>query len=721
MTPRLANIALPLALWACGESADPAPSPPAGEDRIAFETWKADAPANPTQVRPTRLGDAEADGALLELVLTDVWGRLPDRPSALTLTHEASGARVVLEGYLTPVLLNLSTPGTYTLTATMPDHAGETLRFEVDATRAIATPAEQVTHWGFSVDPRTVGGETRPVHSLYLGLEHLDFAASGPPPRRGNAVEIFDNGRDAFATLAADLYAVTTSFHAAFWLARMDFELVRHPVDAGVSEEDRARESIGARIAALGARTRLLLSQFNGAEDTLNELFVLDDQTEAFAEDTRDHVEVLVQPNETEVPYRGNVPVNAGGWSYRERLIGVYPEWSQRTFTNDETFEPGRYDRDVSWTDLQVASWHQKFAVLDERVAFLGGMNLNYTDWDAPELRVFEPLRTKPGVGDAARDEIARGEVQPELAPRKDYMVRVEGPVVHDVAHLFQRRWDLGRQDGAQYAERTTPFETSPAVDVADLRGEGVQAQLNVTTPMPFWEHSILEGFQRAIARADDYILIEDQYFRSELLNKMLIDRLREDPDLRLVVVTVATSYLDPGRKWTMLSAQALQAEFPDRFLYLTLQSHDLRPDPNDPGAVRATFVPIDNHAKLLVVDDEVMSVGSCNKNNRGLVYEGEANLLIRDLALVSDTRRAQIARFVGPAVAADPDMDDPAVFFDRLREVADRNQARLEAWGESDFVRDADTLDPSLVPEGLVYPLPVPDAFWFDVGPDLT
>jgi hypothetical protein len=373
MTPRLATFALPLALWACDESADPTPSPPTGEDRIAFETWKADAPASPTQVRPTRLGGADTDGALLELVLTDVWGRLPDRPSALTLTHEASGARVVLEGYLTPVLLNLSAPGNYTLTATMPDHAGETLRFEVDSARAIGTPSEQVTHWGFSVDPRTVGGETRAVHSLYLGLEHLDFAASGPPPRRGNAVEVFDNGRDAFATLAADLYAVTMSFHAAFWLARMDFELVRHPIDAGVSEEDRARESIGARIAQLGARTRLLLSQFNGAEDTLNELFVLDDQTEAFAEDTRDDVEVLVQPNETEVPYRGNVPVNAGGWSYRERLIGVYPEWSQRTFTNDETFEPGRYDRDVSWTDLQVASWHQKFAVLDERVAFLGG------------------------------------------------------------------------------------------------------------------------------------------------------------------------------------------------------------------------------------------------------------------------------------------------------------------------------------------------------------
>jgi len=721
MTPRLATLALPLALWGCADDAAPTFEPPAGEDRIAFDAWKADAPSSPTQVRPTRLGDANAPGAVLELVLTDVWGRLPDRPSALTLTHEASGARVVLEGYLAPIMLNLSSPGVYTLTATMPDHAGETLRFAVDADGAIPTPADQVTHWGFSVDARDVDGATRPVHSLYLGLEHLDFAASGPPPRRGNAVEVFDNGQDAFASLAADLYTVTTSFHAAFWLARMDFELVRPALDASVTPEDRARESIGARIAALGARTRLLLSQFNGAEDTLNELFVLDDQTVDFAEDTTDTVEVLVQPNETEVPYRGSVPVNAGGWSYRERLLGVYPEWSQRSFTHDETFEPGRYDREVSWTDLQVASWHQKFAVLDERVAYLGGMNLNYTDWDTEALSVFNPLRTKPGVDDATRAEIARGETQPELAPRKDYMVRVEGPVVHDVAHLFQRRWDLGRQDGAQYAEHTTAFETTPAVDVADTREEGVQAQLNVTTPMPFWEHSILEGFQRAIARADDYILIEDQYFRSELLNKMLIDRLREDPDLRLVVVTVATSYLDPGRKWTMLSAQALQSEFPDRFLYLTLQSHDLRPDADAPDALRATFVPVDNHAKLLIVDDEVMSIGSCNKNNRGLIYEGEANLLVRDFALVSDTRRAQLARLVGPAIAAEADMDDPAVFFDRLREVADRNQARLEVWQSHDFKLDADAVDASLVPEGLVYPLSVPDSFWFDVGPDLT
>lgn len=719
---RLASLILPLALLACGEeSDDPAVLEPGGEERIAFEDWKADAPPSPTALTPSRLGTTDGRGAVLELVLTDVWGRLPDRPSVLTLSHPASGTKVRFEGYLRPLLVNLSRPGQYTLRAEMPDHAPESMSFVVGTDLRIPTPADQVTHWGFSAEPRRVAQADRTVHSLYLGLEHLDFAASGPAPRRGNRIELYDNGRDAFASLAADLYDVTSTLHAAFWLVKMDFQLVRFPSNAGATDADRERESLAARLKGLAGRTRLLLSQFNGAEDTLNEVLVLDDQTEAFGKNPRDSVEVLVQPNETEVPYRGRIDVNAGGWSYRERLLGVYPEWSQRTFVNEERFERGRYDRDVHWTDLQIASWHQKFAVLDERVAFLGGMNLNYTDWDTDALEVFQPLRTKPDADDALRAEIERGETTPDLAPRKDYMLRIEGPLVHDVAHLFQRRWDLGRLDGAQYAEHTTAFTTKPATDLLDTTGTGVQAQLNVTLPMPFWEHSILESFQRAIARADDYIYIEDQYFRSELLNRMLVDRMREDPDLKLIVVTKPTTYTDPGRKWTMLAARELADAFPDRFLYLTLESHDLRPSPDDAGQMQATFVSVDNHSKLFIVDDEILSVGSCNKNNRGVVYEGEANVLVRDLAFVSEVRRTQIARLLGPELAAEGDLDDPNVFFERLREVSERNAERREAWDGVDFELDLDRFDESLRPEGLVYPLPIPDRFWFDVGPDFA
>jgi phosphatidylserine/phosphatidylglycerophosphate/cardiolipin synthase-like enzyme len=38
-------------------------------------------------------------------------------------------------------------------------------------------------------------------------------------------------------------------------------------------------------------------------------------------------------------------------------------------------------------------------------------------------------------------------------------------------------------------------------------------------------------------------------------------------------------------------------------------------------------FVDMDVHSKLLIVDDVFLSVGSCNKNNRGVVYEGELNV----------------------------------------------------------------------------------------------
>jgi hypothetical protein len=93
----------------------------------------------------------------------------------------------------------------------MPDHAPESMSFVVGTDLRIPTPADQVTHWGFSAEPRRVAQADRTVHSLYLGLEHLDFAASGPAPRRGNRIELYDNGRDAFASLAADLYDVTST------------------------------------------------------------------------------------------------------------------------------------------------------------------------------------------------------------------------------------------------------------------------------------------------------------------------------------------------------------------------------------------------------------------------------------------------------------------------------------------------------------------------------
>ncbi len=723
MLCRLSLTLLPLGLLTFGCADSPSAASAAddtdgnGPADVSFDSFKADAPPSPTTVVATALGNPSGQGAVLELVVTDVWGRLPDRKSSVRLIREADGKTVTLGGYLRPILVRLARTGDYRLEASIPEHNSEKMRFTVaqDAGGAfrIAQPADQVTHWSFSVDGRNVDGRSETVSSLYIGLEHSLFAASGPPPRRGNQIEIFDNGRDAFDTLAGDLDNATKSFELSLWLLKSDFELRRSPNWMGVSATGHASETILTHLQRTTARTRILLAEFGGREDGLNEV-ILDDAMEAFGDNPADNVELMLQANTTEVPYKGTVAVNAGGWSYRARLLDKYPEWAGRSFKNQEHFKVGKYDRDVSWTDLQVASYHQKFAVLDNEVAYLGGMNMNYADWDRPELQLFDPLRVAAGTSDSKRADIEAGETVPAIAPRKDYMARVEGPLVHDIADLFRRRWDVARNEGSDYSDNTTPFTVPPVVDVVDPNDEGVQAQLNVTLPMPFWEHSLLEGFQRAVAHAEDYIYIEDQYFRAPLLNQMILDRMAVTPDLKLIVVTKDVPYKDPGRKWTSLSLKAFKDAYPDRVVFLVARASDLR---ERDGAMVATFMDVDVHSKMFMVDDEIMSVGSCNKNNRGVIYEGEANLFVHDDFLVAETRKNEWARFVGPDYA--DQMEDTDVAFEVFRNVAEHNDAVYRAWDDADGSLSATAFTEDLRPSGLVYTLDVPTSWFFDPGPD--
>ena len=133
-------------------------------------------------------------------MVTDVWGRLPDRKATL-IVQRVDGPSVKLIGYLEPVILRLQEPGRYRLEASIPDHLTEVMFFEVGADGSMPVPADQVTHWSFSADARTLNDADVKVHSLYLGLEHRYFAASGPAPRRGNEIELFDNGQEAFKSL----------------------------------------------------------------------------------------------------------------------------------------------------------------------------------------------------------------------------------------------------------------------------------------------------------------------------------------------------------------------------------------------------------------------------------------------------------------------------------------------------------------------------------------
>ncbi|MCB1993716.1 MAG: hypothetical protein KDG49_19870, partial [Geminicoccaceae bacterium] len=121
-----------------------------------------------------------------------------------------------------------------------------------------------------------------------------------------------------------------------------------------------------------------------------------------------------------------------------------------------------------------------------------------------------------------------------------------------------------------------------------------------------------------AIAGAERLIYIENQYLTVPAVARALARRLRDMPDLEVVIITpkacegpLETAVMDAGRKKFKAT---LEAAARDRVRVLTAQSHGLR---------------VNVHAKLMAVDDRLFTVGSANLANRSMGVDTETNVAI--------------------------------------------------------------------------------------------
>ena len=78
--------------------------------------------------------------------------------------------------------------------------------------------------------------------------------------------------------------------------------------------------------------------------------------------------------------------------------------------------------------EVQHASYHQKFMVIDHDVAYVGGMNFRRVDWDTNEHRVFDHRRMLFDATQSEREAVMTKEELPDTGPRKDYILRIHGP-----------------------------------------------------------------------------------------------------------------------------------------------------------------------------------------------------------------------------------------------------------------------------------------------------
>jgi hypothetical protein len=128
-------------------------------------------------------------------------------------------------------------------------------------------------------------------------------------------------------------------------------------------------------------------------------------------------------------------------------------------------------------------------------------------------------------------------------------------------------------------------------------------------------------------------------------------------------------------------------------------------------------------HSKLLIVDDVFMSIGSANKNNRGLIYEGEMSVAIKDATWVREARRRVLQNLLGAGVVVS---DDVAQWKQQLVNAAAWNDGVWSTWDAEggDISLDGAPLPAAYTPRGFVYSLDfrtVDNCFLEDVGPDMT
>lgn len=253
------------------------------------------------------------------------------------------------------------------------------------------------------------------------------------------------------------------------------------------------------------------------------------------------------------------------------------------------------------------ASHHQKIIVVDDVLAFSGSVDVTGHRWDTASHRLDEPHRLNA-------DGTPYG-------PYHEIQAMADGPVAAALGALVRDRWDaLGR--------RTRPLAVHAAHDLwpVDVTPDLRDVDVAIARTMPPSERNgaireCEQSFLDAIAAARSSIYIENQYFTNDTLARALARRLGE-PDGPEVIVVMPKECEGWIEKQTMgvLRHEALELLVDaDRHRRLRLVY---------PMASRARNVATFVHAKVMIVDDRLLRIGSANLSHRSMGVDSECDLI---------------------------------------------------------------------------------------------
>jgi cardiolipin synthase len=281
--------------------------------------------------------------------------------------------------------------------------------------------------------------------------------------------------------------------------------------------------------------------------------------------------------------------------------------------TGDETIEQLRAELEPAgvrvvvfnpWFKRGIVRMHRKIAVIDQRIAFLGGLNIN---------------------DDLIADD---GSAAPLPAARWDFAVGVSGPLVQTIhAEVLAQRERLGHR----------PLRT---------RLQSIRAYVSNRQS---W---------RAVEVAEAAFVVRDNLRNRQAIQRALLQALGRARSSALLV----TPYFAPGRKLRKAMIHAAQRGVEvvlligvGQFVMQDAVAQSFYPRLVRAGVTIVEYRHTQLHGKLAVIDGEWATVGSSNFDGLSLFVNHEANIVVRDSAFAASLQqmiRAAVAE--GVVITAD-------------------------------------------------------------------
>jgi phospholipase D1/2 len=280
-------------------------------------------------------------------------------------------------------------------------------------------------------------------------------------------------------------------------------------------------------------------------------------------------------------------------------------------------------------------SHHQKVIVVDDEVAFVGGIDLTFHRWDLPAHLPFDPRRLD-----------ADGQ---HYGPFHDVHAAVSGPAAAALGELARMRWNVRRRApppdlAAAPSGDALAWPRHLPIDAVDI--EVGLARTFTQAGQPHVREIEALTLQ-AIASAGRMIFAENQYLTSQAVVRALAARLSEPegPEVVMVLPRSESGWMEQSSMGLLRQEALRYLERSDSHQRLRLLS---------PVVVDGeTEVPIAVHSKVMIVDDGLAKIGSANFSNRSMGLDSECDLAIEatddaSRRFVSSVRDRLLAEHLG-------------------------------------------------------------------------